>query len=201
MTQNLNLDRLRASIAHEAARILNDLGQRDYNTARTKAAQHLGCKDQKRLPSNTEIEQALLAYQQLFHADNRKQSLHDLRQLAIQAMSNLKQFAPRLVGPVLSGTADSNTLLQLHLFADSPEQIIFFLMERGIPYRESEKTLSFPKGKKQRQPAFRFRSGDTEVELIWFPLGTIGHPPLSSLDQRPEKRASLAQLKTLLSSE
>ncbi len=194
-------DRLRASIAYEAARILNELGRCDYHTARTKAAQRLGCKDHKRLPNNSEIEQALLEYKQLFYSDDQAQTLHNLRQLALEAMSNLAQFSPRLVGQVLSGTADPHTPVQIHLFADNPEQVAFFLMERGIPYRESEKIASFPKGKKQRQPSFKFQSGDTEIELIWFTPKTIGHPPISSLDQKPEKRASLTQLKDLLNSE
>lgn len=198
MAQHQNRDRLRASIAFEAARILNDLGRRDYHTARTKAAQRLGCRDKKNLPCNQEIELALREYQQLFHADNQEQSLRDLRRLALEAMSNLKQFSPRLVGPILNGSADSHTPLQLHLFADSPEQITFFLIDRGIPYRESMKTVTFPKEKKQRQPAFKLQSGDTEVELIWFSSDSIGHPPISSLDKRPEKRASLSQLKSLL---
>lgn len=198
MAQNNNRDRVRAHIAYEAARIINDLGRRDYHTARIKAAQRLGYKDQKRLPNNSEIEQALLQYQQLFHGDNQQRTLNDLRRLALDAMSHLSQFSPRLVGPVLSGSADSNSRLQLHLFSESPEQIALHLLDRRIPYQESETTVFFTKGRKQKQPAFRFHSGAFEVELTWFPSGTIGHPPLSSIDQRPEQRASIDQLKNIL---
>ncbi len=201
MAQPQNRDRLRASIAYEAARIINDLGQHDYNASRNKAAQRLGCKDKKSLPSNEEIEQALVEYQKLFHAKDQQRTLNDLRHLALDAMVNLKQFSPRLVGSILSGSASANSRLQLHLFSESPEQIALHLLNSGIPYQEIETTLSFNRGQKQRQPAFTFHSGETKVELIWFPAGTIGHPPLSAIDQKPAKRASITQLRSLINSE
>jgi len=199
MARHPSKDRLRINIAYEAARIIQDLGQHDYNAARNKAAQRLGCKNRNRLPNNREIEQALLEYQHLFHADDQQLSVQQQRQLALEAMSNLQRFSPRLVGPALKGTADQHTPLQLHLFADCPEDLALFLMERGIPYREGEKTLLFPKGIKQKLPTFRFRSGETEVELVCFPTKSISQPPLSPIDQRPEQRASASQLRTLLS--
>jgi hypothetical protein len=198
MGQGDKRDRLRATIANEAARIIYDSGQRDYNSARTKAARRLGCKDQRKLPSNSEIEQALGEYQQLFHADEQQNSLRNLRQLALDAMSNLKQFSPHLVGNVLSGNVNSNSKLQLHLFSESPEQVALHLLNSGIPYKECEKILLFAKEQKQRQPCFRLLSQKTEVELIWFPSGSTGHSPLSSLNQKPEKRASISQLKRLM---
>lgn len=198
MARTQNNDRIRASIAYEAARIICNQGRRDYRSARTKAAQRLGYTEHKALPSNAEIEQALMQYQQLFHADRQQHLLHDLRQLALEAMTALRQFSPRLVGPILSGSVDSHSPLQLHLFTESPEQIALFLLDRGIPYREIEKTVSFSKDRKLRQPAFIFHSGDTEMELIWFPPESMAHPPLSTIDHRPEKRASITKLKEMM---
>jgi hypothetical protein len=191
-------DRIRISIANEAARIIHNSGQVDYNSARTKAAHRLGCRDQRKLPSNAEIEQALMEYQQLFFADEQQNSVNNLRQLALDAMTNLSRFSPHLVGPALSGNVNSHSKLQLHLFSESPEQIAFHLLEMGIPYKEADKTVSFNRGQKQRQPSFRFHSKDTEVELIWFPSGSVGRSPLSPIDQKPEKRASITQLKKLM---
>ncbi len=201
MTKIPSKERLRTTIAYEAARIINELGELDYHKARTKAAQRLRCRDKISLPSNAEIEQALIQQRQLFHADEQKMSQRDLLQLAHDAMSSLNQFSPRLAGQILRGTADANTTLQLHLFADSPEQIAFFLIQSGIPYLEDEKAVLFPTGERRRQPMFRFQSGTTEVELIWFPPESIGHPPLSAIDQKPEQRASLTKVKSLLDNE
>jgi hypothetical protein len=201
MAHSKHTDRLRANLAYEAARIIEQLGRHDYNTARIKAAQRLGCKDQKRLPSNAEIEQALMEQQQLFHAVEQKDSMNHLRQLALDAMSNLGQFSPRLTGALLGGSANSHSPIQLHLFADSPEQIALFLMDRGIPYLEMDKYVSFTRGQKQRQPAFRFYMESTEVEIVWFPPDTMAHSPLSAIDQRPEKRVSVAQLENIIAKE
>ncbi len=201
MSKPSSKERLRTTIAYEAARILNELGELDYHKARTKAAQRLRCRDRASMPSNAEIEQALIQQRQLFHASEQKASRLKLLRLAHDAMLSLRQFSPCLTGEILRGTADANSALQLHLFADSPEQIAFFLIQNGIPYLEDEKTVLFPTGEKQRQPMFRFQSGAREVELICFPLGAIGHPPISAIDQKPEQRASLAKVKSLLDNE
>ncbi len=44
--------------------------------------------------------------------------MQTLRDAALQAMEALIQFKPMLVGPVYEGTADSNSPVRLHLFAD-----------------------------------------------------------------------------------
>ncbi len=198
MAQPKHTDRLRTNLAYEAARIIKQLGHRDYNTARIKAARRLGCKDRKQLPNNAEIEQALMEYQQLFHAVEQGHSLNHLRQLALDAMSNLRQFSPRLAGAVLSGNADSHSPIQLHLFAGSPEQIALFLIDKGIPYQETDRVVSITRDIKQRQPSFRIYMENTELELIWFPPESMAHPPLSSIDQRQEKRVSVTQLKNIM---
>lgn len=194
-------DHLRTTLAYEAARIIEESGEHDYHKARIKAAQRLRCRDKNRLPSNSEIEQALIENRLLFHADEQNRSMQALLHLAQKAMSSLQQFSPRLAGSILRGTANSNTPLQLHLFADSPELIAFALIQSGIPYLEGDKTVLFPAGEKRRQPLFSFQSGAREVELICFSPETIGHPPLSPIDQRPEKRVSLSQLNSLLENE
>jgi hypothetical protein len=194
MAHQKNRDRLRASIANEAARIIHDSGHNDYSMARTKAAQRFGCKDKRKLPSNEEIEQALMEYQQLFHAEQGKRRLNTILQLAREAMTNFERFSPRMAGPLHNNNSHYQNKLQLHLFSDSPELIAHFLIERGIPYQETEKPVSFIRGQRQIQPAFSFYAEETELELIWFPSGSIGHPPLSSINQKPEKRISITQV-------
>ena len=73
------------------------------------------------LPRNTEIEDALAEYQRLFDAGGHEQTLQEQRRAALHAMHWLSQFEPRLVGPVLTGTATAHADIQLHLFADRAE--------------------------------------------------------------------------------
>jgi len=48
-------------------------------------------------------------------------------------MRLLADFQPRLVGPVLTGTATPHTDISLHLFAETPETVTLRLADRGIP--------------------------------------------------------------------
>ncbi len=189
---------IRRRIALEAARILADLGHHDYQRARLKAAQRLGCRDRRLFPSNTEIELALQEYQQLFRGRSQPMELRQLRSAALEAMTALAEFTPRLVGPVLYGSADQNSTIVLHLFSDTPEQVVMALMAKKIPWRDGSKTVHYPQGIVREHPLFRFQAGEAEIELIWFPPEGIRQPPLSPLDDRPEKRASADQLRGLL---
>jgi hypothetical protein len=189
---------LRHRIALEAARIIADLGHHDFHKARQKAAQRLGCRDRRQLPTNAEIEQALQEYQQLFRGESQRGELQRLRAIAVDAMSTLTEFRPRLVGPVLSGSADKNSKIQLHLFSDTPEQIAIRLLENKIPWRDGTKRVYYPRGVVKEQPLFRFHAGNTEIELVWFSPEEIRHSPLSPLNDRPEKRASLEKVQDLL---
>ena len=69
----------RLLIAHEAARMLANQESADFQSARRKAAARLGCKDQRCLPDNTEIDAALREYQQLFKSDSQPETLQQLR--------------------------------------------------------------------------------------------------------------------------
>jgi hypothetical protein len=189
---------LRNRIALEAARIIADFGHHDFRRARQKAAERLGCRDRRQLPTNAEIEQALQEYQQLFRGESQATELQRLRQVALDAMSTLAEFRPRLVGPVLSGSADRNSRIELHLFADTPEQIAIALVERKIPWQDGIKRVRYPRGMAKEQPTFRFHAGDTEIELIWFTPEELRHPPLSPVNDRPENRASLEKVQNLL---
>src|SRR5262245_6582154 len=111
-------DNLRRALAQEAARIMAEHGISDFFVAKRKAAERLGVPDGGAvLPKNTEIEAALAEYQRLFGGASHAESLHAQRRAALSAMRYLREFEPRLVGSVLSGTATEHSEVQLHLFA------------------------------------------------------------------------------------
>ena len=84
-------------------------GIRDFLVAKRKAAERFGVTDGAVLPKNTEIEMALVEYQRLFGRDAHTESLQAQRAAALRAMRQLSGFGPRLVGPVLSGTATEHS--------------------------------------------------------------------------------------------
>jgi hypothetical protein len=140
---NPRAEHLRMALAQEAARIMSEQGIDDYGLAKRKAAERLGATDIAVLPKNTEIEAALAAHHRLFEGKKHSTALSALRRTALQAMQLLKNFQPRLVGPVLTGTASAHSEVNLHLFAEGPEPVALHLMERGIPHHIAERRLRY----------------------------------------------------------
>ncbi|HET6655055.1 MAG TPA: hypothetical protein VFH57_02305, partial [Gammaproteobacteria bacterium] len=159
VSRNDQADRLR--IAQEAARILAEEGVRDFLLAKRKATERLGLDARsRRLPTNREIEDALAEHHRLFNADTHEQHLRELREGACRAMRLLTPFSPRLVGGVLSGLAGEHAPVQLHLFADAPEQVAIHLMNRQIPYELDERRLKQPRGEGTKYPLYCFLLAD-----------------------------------------
>jgi hypothetical protein len=189
---------LRLLIAQTAARLLSESGIRDFAMAKRKAAAQHGVSHSRNLPSNEEIEQALFEYQRLFRGDRQPALLHELRQTALSAMRMFSPFSPCLVGPVLNGSADEHATIYLHLFADTPEQVLFFLMEHHIPYEQGERHVQLTSGQPRTLPKFSFVAGDTPVELTVYPAEGKRLIPISPVDGKPMKRADRRQLEQLL---
>jgi hypothetical protein len=198
---NPRADNLRRALAQEAARIMAEQGIDDYGLAKRKAAERFGATDIAVLPKNTEIEAALADHQRLFHADTHSSTLEELRRTALRAMRLLQRFQPRLVGPVLSGTASAHSEVSLHVFADSPEAVALHLMDNGIPHRIVERRLRYEPDRSVAYPVVRFVAGHHEIEAVVFPIIGIRQAPASPVDGRPMRRASIDELEAMLMEE
>jgi hypothetical protein len=200
MARNPMRNELRVVIAQEAARAIAEDGVRDYSLAKRKAAARLGVRDlHGNLPTNVEVEAALEERQRLFGGPDHDGSLVRLRRAAAAAMRLFDGFEPRLVGPVLTGTATAHDDVQLHLFCDSPERISIMLMERGIPHQELARRMRRVGGEPWVAPAFRFIAGEVTVDAVVFPYDGLREAPASAIDGRPMRRAGLREVEELLS--
>ncbi len=188
---------LRQMLADEAARLMYEHGIEDFGLAKRKAAERLGLTDRGSLPRNAEIEAALLERQRLFGGSRHTDALLRLRRAARNAMVMFAEFEPRLAGPVLAGTASENADVEIHLFADSPEQVSFQLMRDDIPHELSERRLRRDDDY-VNYPTYRFVAGDTPIEATVFPLIGLRQAPRSPVDGRPMRRASLREVELLL---
>lgn len=171
-------------------------GIRDFSLARRKAAERVGVTLRHQLPENGEIEEALAEYLRIFYPESQPQRLRHLRETALRAMKLLQRFDPRLVGPTLKGTADQHSPVNLHLFAQQPEEVSWFLMEQRIPHDTSERR--YPGKPPQCFPMFSFMAGDVQVELTVFPIDGLRQSPKSPIDGRPIKRATMEAVRKLL---
>jgi hypothetical protein len=188
----------RQRLAYEAARIMIEQNLDELDRARHKAAERAGVVDRRCWPKNHEIHEALLQQLRLFRGETQLAALRQLREQALAAMRNFKTFMPRLVGPVLHGTADSRQGIRLHLFADSPEELVMTLLDQGIPWRQHDENFRFGSGVQRAHPVFTFIAGETPFELVVLPRGVIRNPPLDPVSERPEKGAGLAEVARLV---
>jgi len=195
---NPRADLMRLAVAEEAARIMREQGVDDYLQAKRKAADRLGVTDASILPRNTEIEAALVAHQRLFAADRHEADLAAMRRSALEAMRLMADFQPRLVGPVLTGTASAHSEINLHLFSDSPEAVSIRLEERGVPHEVLERRLRYERDRTVSYPALRFVAGRQTVDAVVFPLDGIRQAPCSPVDGKPMRRANAAEVEALL---
>ena len=188
----------RTLVAQHAARIMHEHGVHDYLMAKRKAAERLGIDDRAALPSNSEIEEALAEHQRLFAGPEHGELLKQLRSTALRAMDLFEEFEPRLVGSVLSGTASEHSDVNLHLFADAPEQVAFRLMRDDIPYELAERRVRTGSDRWQLYPVYRLLAGDVPIDATVFPRDGVRQAPFGPIDGKPIRRARREELAALL---
>jgi hypothetical protein len=192
------LNPARRDVAAEAARIMATEGQRNYMAAKRKAAERIGYNHRLSLPSNKEVEQALRAYQGVFGGERHSRDLQRLRETAVEVMRRLERFCPRLVGPVLDGTADGHSRVSLQLFHDPPEEVLFSLEEMGVPFHEEQRKIRWHDGGHRSIQLLVTQVGSTPVELALFGSLDLRQAPPCPIHGRPQKRARLFEVESLL---
>jgi len=191
-------NRQRLLIAQQAAVILSKSGNRDFLAAKTKAAQRMGVLDTNQLPTNIEIEQALIDYHRLFCSEQQPKIVRDLRQAALKAMRIFSDYSPKLVGSVLAGTADEHSPVHLHIFADTAEELTIFLINQHIPFDVGEQKIRFGHDSEQIQTTFSFIAGEVNFLLTVFIAEGQRQAPMSPVDGKTMKRANLSEVENLL---
>ncbi|SDQ58027.1 hypothetical protein [Pseudoxanthomonas sp. CF125] len=191
----------RHRLAHEAARLMAEGGFRDYHQAKLKAAERLGIHDDASLPRNREIEDALREYQRLFVGQSQQQAVRVRRDAALRALEFFAGFSPRLVGSVLDGTADANSPVHLQLYTDDADAVPRFLEEHRIPADARARHLRLDRERSDDFPVWVFSAEELTFDVTVLPHDALRQAPLSGVDERPMKRASLAQLRQLLADE
>ncbi len=187
------LDRDLIRIAQLSARIILEEGVRDYAAAKRKAAQRLRLKVQE-MPDDQAIEAALHEYQRIFRFQRQPAFIRHLREIALEAMEFLAEFSPRLVGAVLEGTAGEHTPITLHLFPDTPEDVIWKLVEANVSYQEKPH-VTFPElgHHELKVPVLSFYFRERLIETFLYP-----HKALRIAPKRGACRASIKHLRCLL---
>jgi hypothetical protein len=173
-------------------------GIRDFAQAKRKAAERLRLSTRGALPSNAMIAERLAARQRIFEAEHHNDRLVTKRQIALDVMTALEDFDPRLVGTVLAGTATLNCEVELHAFCDEPERVAARLAGCGWEARTVERRCRRTRSQTVRVPAYRFAIDAQDLVVEVHPSDGIRQAPLSPIDQRPMRRASTRAVEALL---
>ena len=192
-------DQQRTVIAQQAARLVLDQGISDYGVAKRKAAERLGTVSPALLPSNREVEQAVLEHRRLFGGRAADDLLTDLRRGALEAMRFFVAYSPRLVGGVLSGAVSEHMPITLHLHTDSAEDVPRLLLDSQMSFKTADARLRYSGERTRRCPSHQFSVDGYDYQVLVLPADAIREAPASPVDGRPERRAGVGELEQLLS--
>jgi hypothetical protein len=191
-------NKLRQEIAQIAARYVAVDGVNDFFTAKRKAAMHMGVDPDRNMPTNQEVEQALVNYQSMFLAKQQSENVKLMRTGALKAMRFLSDYKPKLVGPVLKGTASIHSEIILHLYTDQVDEVGFRLTENGIPYEACEKSVRVNSMDTLTLPAYKFIADKFSLLLVVFSEKQKNISPVSSSTGKSMTRASINNLQSIL---
>jgi len=189
---------LRIEIAQYAARMIAEGSARNFAEAKQKAAASLGLENFRNMPENIAVHTALMEYQRIFEGDEVVRRIESMRRGALSAMKLLRAFTPRLAGPVLYGSACDYSPVTIHLHSDEVEAVTRFFHDHDIAYRLGATQLNTGARNRREFPVHHVVNDDIHYEFIVLPTVFIAHPPISSLDKRPYRRADMAALEQLI---
>jgi len=176
-------------------------GVSEYRDAKRKAARKFGAGKAlslgSHLPSNAEIHGELQRLIGLYEKELLPERLLHLRSIALRQMETLATFHPYLVGSVLSGAVTERSDIDLHLFAESCEEVEEFLRREGIPF-EQEVVKIRHGGEFFEYPHIYMEDEGVVVECTVYPLQDIHRIPKSSITGRPMERANAKRVRKLI---
>jgi hypothetical protein len=187
----------RSQIAHLAARLMAEDGVEDYALAKRKAARETGAPDTSELPTNDEIDEALRTYRQIYHQQEHRERLRELRETALRAMREFSRFNPHLTGSVLSGNAGKYADISLQLFTDDGKAVELYLIDRGIPYAAGQSRLYAGVGP-LTVPVYNVTDGGAEIEITVLSMRELRGPLRTSAGGKAIERAKLQTVEALL---
>jgi hypothetical protein len=197
---------LRQLIAQQAARMMAEEGISDFSHAKRKAGKQLGATDINCLPTNSEIEEEIRLYHEIYNSEDQPENLRQLRADAVIVMRLLERFNPHLTGPVLDGTAGKFAETHIHLFADSLKDVEMFLLNQQIPYETNEKSYRISErrssdrkgGDRKKVPVFTLEGPHGLIRLSVFEIDDLRIPTRSPANGQASSRVNLDGLKALI---
>lgn len=198
---------LRTMLIREAARLMYEEGVEQYHDAKHLAAKRIFGRGQKSsiqpitrdLPSNGEISEELMNLAQFHEGKSLSQRLFLMRVTALEVMSNLTRYSPRLIGSVSTGRIRKGSDIDLHVFTDSLEQLRLDLISLSWEFEEQQVTIR--KGSAFIEYTHIYLDQQFPIELSVYPRLELRIQNRSSTDGKPIVRVNSDALLQLLMGE
>lgn len=181
-------------IAQTAARLMHQQSLQDYGIAKRKALESLGLPSRQALPENQQVDEALRQQLALFASEADKQWKQKLQQAATNASEFLKTFRHYIGGSLASQTCKQDDRLEIHLYCDTAEPLLWSLQDNQIPYVEGQRVIQIGRRQEQEFPCFSFVADEVAVSITVFPDTRPQARPCDS-DGSPRPRLKPSQLK------
>lgn len=189
---------LKWEIAQTTARLMHQQQLQDYGLAKRKALETLGLSARETLPENRLVDQALQEHLSLFATDADLAWTQHLKQTANHASEFLVNFRHYIGGSLASQTSKQQDRLELHVYCDTPESLLWALQENQIPYDESQRVVRINRQQEREFPCFSFVANEVAVSITVFPDSRPQARPCDS-DGSARPRLKPQQLQALLS--
>ena len=142
---------IRLSIANRAAEIIMEEGIDDYQYAKKKAVRYLDLTSLDTLPSNDEIDKALLEYGSIFQNKIEISTILKIKEEALQIMGLFNGFNPFFLSQITEGLVPKYPTININIFTDNMKEIEYILLNNNINFEIKDFNISEKKTKKQSQ--------------------------------------------------
>jgi hypothetical protein len=159
---------IKKQLLQDIARFVYEEGITDFQLAKKKVMENSPIA-RADIPGNDDVFQAIKAYAENVAREDNQRLLQTQRHIALEAMQFFAEYEPVVTDYLAAGVASPHLPINMHLFASSPEEVIFFLEQENIPYRLFDARLNTGKDFETFM-GIRFFVDDTELELIVFSL-------------------------------
>ena len=162
-----NLKKIRLTVANKAAELIAEEGITDYHFAKTKAAKCLGFSAKEKLPSNNEIDEALIAYKNIYYRADFA-ILQELKEMTLKYMKLFKEFNPHAPSQILEGYISKYPTIEINLYHDDIKAVEYILLNNQIHFETTDISL-YGKGSKKKAhrnlPIYKIESDLMPIQI------------------------------------
>jgi hypothetical protein len=148
------------------------------------------------LPSNGEIQAALLALAERTEGPARIERITHMRTVALEAMRMLAEFQPRLIGSVATGHVHRESDIDIQLFTDDRDAPESFLRAGRMPYERND--VSIRRNGHWCEYLHLHLEADFPIELTVYDVRELRVRARSSTDGQPIVRLKISDVQALL---